>query len=70
MPLITIKIVGGKTVEEKRGLVKDVTEAVTKNTGAPPEAVSIDIVEYGLENLAHGGELLLDNPPPGLAKGK
>lgn len=70
MPLITIRIVGGKTVEEKRGLAKDVTEAVAKNTGVPPEAVSIDIIEYGLENLAHGGKLLLDNPPPGLAKGK
>ena len=60
MPLVTIKILEGRTVEQKRGLVKDVTEAIAKNIGCPPEAVTIDIVDYSKENLAAGGELFVD----------
>lgn len=60
MPLVTIKILEGRTVEQKRGLAKDVTEAIAKNIGCPPEAVTIDIVDYSKENLAAGGELFVD----------
>jgi 4-oxalocrotonate tautomerase len=60
MPLVTIKILEGRTVEQKRGMVKDVTEAIAKNIGCPPEAVSIDIMDYSKENLATGGELFID----------
>jgi len=31
MPLITVKAKSGRTIEQKRGLVKDITEAVVKN---------------------------------------
>ncbi len=60
MPLITVKALGEKTVEQKRGLAKDITEAVVKNFGVPPEAVTIDIVEYSKENLANAGKLFVD----------
>ena len=61
MPLVTIKVIEGRTVEQKRGLARDVTEAVIKNFGAPPEAVVIDIVEYSQEDLAQAGQLLIDS---------
>ena len=70
MPLITVKAVGEKTVEQKRGLAKDITEAVVKNFKVPPEAVFIDMVEYSGKNLAKGGKLVLDSPPPGIKQGK
>lgn len=60
MPLVTVKIIEGRTVEQKRGMAKDVTEAIARNIGCPPQAVSIDIVEYSKENLAAGGELFID----------
>jgi len=60
MPLVTIKLIEGRTVEQKRGMVKDVTEAIVKNIGCPPQAVSINILEYSKENLAEGGELFID----------
>ena len=60
MPLITVKTVGEKTVEQKRGLVKDITDAVVKNFGAPPEVVTIDIIEYSKESFAAGGKLFVD----------
>ncbi len=60
MPLVTIKIMEGRTTEQKRGMVKDVTEAIAKNTGAPPEAVMIDIVDLKPENVSQGGKLFSD----------
>jgi 4-oxalocrotonate tautomerase len=61
MPLVTIKIIEGRTVEQKRGMVKDVTEAIAKNIGCPPSAVQIDIVDLKRENFAGGGKLFCDN---------
>ncbi len=60
MPFITIKSLEGRTVEQKKGLVKDITDAVVKNFGAPPEAVTIDIIEYSRENMAKAGQLFTD----------
>ena len=60
MPLVTIKILEGRTVEQKRGLAKDVTDAIAKNIGCPPSAVQIDIVDLKKENIAVGGELFYD----------
>ena len=60
MPFITVKILEGKTVEQKRVLVKDITEMIVKNIGVPPEVVNIDIVEYSSENIANAGQLLVD----------
>ena len=60
MPFITVKILEGKTVEQKRVLVKDITEMIVKNIGVPPEVVNIDIIEYSSENIANAGQLLVD----------
>ena len=61
MPLVTIKIIEGRTVAQKRGMVKDVTEAIVKNIGCPPSAVHINILDLKRENFADGGILLCDN---------
>ena len=61
MPLVTIKMIEGRTVEQKRGMVKDVTEAISKNIGCPLHAVQIDIVDLKRENLSQGGKLASDN---------
>jgi 4-oxalocrotonate tautomerase len=60
MPLVTIKITEGRTVEQKRGMAKDVTEAIAKNIGCPASAVQIDIVDLKQENIAQGGKLFID----------
>ena len=33
MPEVVVYILEGRTLEQKRGLVKDITEAVVKNAG-------------------------------------
>lgn len=60
MPLVTIKIIEGRTVEQKRGMAKDVTEAISKNINTAPDNVMIDIVEYSREDLAQAGKLFID----------
>lgn len=60
MPLVTVKAVGVKTVEQKRALVKDITEAVVKNFKVPPDAIIVDIVEYSKENFGKAGQLFID----------
>jgi 4-oxalocrotonate tautomerase len=60
MPLVTIKIIEGRTTEQKRGMAKDVTEAIVKNIGCPASAVYIDILEMKQENYAQGGKLFCD----------
>ncbi len=60
MPRITIEADEGRTIEQKRGLVRDITEAVTKNFNVPPEAVSIIIHETKKGNRAKAGKLVMD----------
>ena len=61
MPLVTIKAKEGRAIEQKRALVKDITEAVVKNFKVQPEAVIIDIVDYIGENIAKAGKLAIDS---------
>jgi len=61
MPLVTIKILEGRTTEQKRGMVKDVTNSIVKNLSCPPDAVHIDIVEMKTENYAVGGKMWIDS---------
>ncbi len=61
MPLIIIEADEGRTIEQKRGLVKDITEAVCKNFAVPPQAVSILMHEGKKENRARAGKLAIDS---------
>ena len=60
MPLVVVTADEGRTVEQKRGLVKDITQAVCDNFNVPPDAVSIIIREGKKENRAKGGKLAID----------
>ena len=61
MPLVTVKAIEGRTIEQKRGLVRDITDAVVKNLEVKPEAVIVDIVDISRENLAKAGKLFADS---------
>ena len=61
MPRITVEADEGRTIEQKRGLVRDITEAVTKNFNVKPETVIIVIRESSKENRAKGGKLIIDS---------
>jgi 4-oxalocrotonate tautomerase len=57
MPEVYIHAVKGRTLEQKRGLIKDVTDAVVKNFSVPIDAVMVEIVESEPTAKAKGGVL-------------
>lgn len=62
MPEVVVYILEGRSLEAKRGLVKDITAAVVKNAGAPPESVTVSLVETARTSKAKGGVLFSDMP--------
>jgi len=60
MPSVTIVLKEGRTVEQKRELVKAVTEAIVRTVNAKPEAVHIVIHDAPAHNIGSGGKLLAD----------
>jgi 4-oxalocrotonate tautomerase len=60
MPHVTIALREGRTVEQKREMVKAVTEAIARIVNAKPEAVSIVITDLPATNFASAGILLSD----------
>ena len=63
MPEVYVYAVEGRTIDQKRALVKDITDAVVKNFKVKPEAVMVQIMESSNESKAKGGYLFSDKPP-------
>ena len=55
MPEIIVYAVEGRTAEQKKSLMKDITDAVVKNFHVPLETVTVQIVELKKELKAKGG---------------
>ena len=60
MPEIMVFAAVGRTTEQKRGLAKDLTEAMVRNFGVPADSVTVQIVESALDSKAKGGVLFSD----------
>jgi 4-oxalocrotonate tautomerase len=60
MPEVVFYALGGRSIEQKRALIKDFTDAVVKNYKVDPSAVTITIVESAKEDKAKGGVLFSD----------
>ena len=60
MPEIIVELAEGRSVDQKRALVKDITEAVVKNCGVDREAVVVIIHENPKTDKAKGGVLFSD----------
>ncbi len=60
MPIIQVEMFKGRTVEQKREMVKEVTEAVSRTVNCPKEAVRIIIRDMEFENMAVAGVLKCD----------
>ncbi|HEY0442047.1 MAG TPA: tautomerase family protein [Xanthobacteraceae bacterium] len=57
MPEVYVHAVKGRTAEQKRALINDITQSVVKNFNVPIEAVLVEIVESEPANKAKGGVL-------------
>jgi 4-oxalocrotonate tautomerase len=61
MPIVQIDFIEGRTVEQKRELVKKVTQAICESLDCPAEAVSIILRDVPKTNIARAGVLRSDN---------
>ena len=55
MPEVIVYAVAGRTAEQKKALMKDLTDAVVKNFGVKIDAVTVQIVESPKTDKAKGG---------------
>ncbi|GKU83708.1 MULTISPECIES: 2-hydroxymuconate tautomerase [Niallia] len=60
MPYITVKMLEGRTEEQKRNLVEKVTDAVSETTGAPKEKVVVFIEEMSKNHYGIAGKRVSD----------
>lgn len=60
MPTVMIDFYKGRTLEQKRAMVKKVTEALVETIQCKPEAVHITLREISPEDVANGGILNSD----------
>jgi 4-oxalocrotonate tautomerase len=63
MPEVVIYLLEGRSIEQNRGLVQDITSAVVKHVGAPAEAVTVSLIETAKTAKAKGGVLFSEMPP-------
>lgn len=57
MPVITVKLAKGRTVEQKQQFVEAITKEAVKTLQVKAEWVTVIFDEYERENWASGGEL-------------
>ncbi len=60
MPVVQVEMLEGRTVDQKRAMVKEVTDVIVKTLNCPPEAVKIIIREMKPEHLGEAGVLRSD----------
>lgn len=60
MPFVIVEFWEGRTVEQKRNLVKAITTAMVEQAGCKPEHLHVVIHETAKENWGRAGELAID----------
>jgi 4-oxalocrotonate tautomerase family enzyme len=60
MPFVNIKLWAGRTVEQKRRLVKAVTDAMVEHAAANPEHLHVSIDDYPMDSWGRAGVLAED----------
>lgn len=60
MPYVTVKMLSGRTVEQKRALIEKVTEAVSETTNAPKENITVFIEEMDATHYGQAGVMHAD----------
>lgn len=55
MPEVIVYLAAGRTLEQKKGLMKDISDAVVKNANVAIDAVTVQIIEAPLVDKMKGG---------------
>lgn len=60
MPVVTVQLWEGRTLAQKRALVRAITEAMVEHGGAKPDALHVILQEVPRENWGRAGVLGVD----------
>ena len=60
MPIVQVHMIEGRTVEQKRKLVTEMTQAMVNTLGVKPEDVRIILQEMAKHDYSVGGTLFID----------
>ena len=60
MPLVTVHLLEGRTLEQKRRLVARITDALVEEAGARPEMVQVRFENVSKGDWGRGGLLGID----------
>ncbi|WP_306113777.1 MULTISPECIES: 4-oxalocrotonate tautomerase [unclassified Roseovarius] len=63
MPIIRVEMFKGRSVEQKRALVRDLTDAFVGAAGGTPDSVQVVITDVEKSDWGTGGELNSDRFP-------
>jgi 4-oxalocrotonate tautomerase len=60
MPVVVVMMWEGRTVDQKRGLTRAITDAMVQYAGASADGLHVVIQEFSRENWARAGVLGVD----------
>lgn len=60
MPILHLEMHPGRTLDQKRAFVREVTRVVVETLICPPESVDVVISEVAREDWAKAGKLIAD----------
>ncbi len=63
MPEVYVHMIEGRSLDQKRALVADITDAVVRHMNVEAKAVIVELVEISRDNKAKGGKLFSDKSP-------
>jgi 4-oxalocrotonate tautomerase len=64
MPIVHVELFAGRTLEQKRELVRGITEVVARTCGVAPDGVHVLINEMSRENWGRGSVVHIDRNRP------
>jgi 4-oxalocrotonate tautomerase len=64
MPTLRVEMFAGRTVEQKRALARELTDATVRALGVPASAVEVLFYDIAKHDWAVAGSLCSDPPPP------
>ncbi len=60
MPIITIELIEGRTVDQKREIAKQMTDTIKNVTNVPEDSIEVIFHDLKKENYSKGGKLFID----------
>ena len=58
MPIVQIHLLEGRSAEQRKNLIREVTEACHRTVEVPRESVRVSIIEVSNTNFGVGGKTL------------